>query len=173
MPNNNEVIMTQKQFEEMQAKLAELKQELIFLTQSEARIAEFHGYNSFSSGDIRVKKNAIDYYVDILSRAVIQEIQTEDHMVGLGDIISINIIGTKTKQEIVKLVSNMEIAHQETIDIEGTPYQVKVISTLSPIGNAIHNHTIGETVSYEANGHQFSVEIIQKLTQAKEESLTR
>lgn len=174
MYNNQEIIMTQTEYDDMTEKLNILRRELIELTKSEAKIAEFHGYNSFSSGEIKTKQNAISHYLDILSRAVIREIPTATNIIGLGDIVKVIIMaGNGSKGEVIKLVSHADSLYGEPITVNETTIAVRNITVFSPLGRALLDKQVGETVSYEVNGTSFGCLIESKLNQNRETTISR
>lgn len=174
MYNNQEIIMTQAEYDDMTEKLNALRRELTELTKSEAKIAEFHGYNSFSSGDIKTKQNAISYYLDVLSRAVIREVPTADNIIGLGDIVKVTIMaGNNRKGEVVKLVSHADSLYGETITVDEITSTIRNITVFSPLGRALLDRQVGETVSYEVNNTPFNCFIESKLNPNRETSMSR
>ncbi len=151
------VWLTQTASDKLQAELTELKgpiREEIVQRISEARdegdLKENGGYHS--AREEQGKNEArIRQLEDMLRRAEVGETPPNDGVVEPGMVVTYRFVGDAEDEVETFLLGAREIE----------PEGLTVYSPQSPLGSAIHGHTKGETVVYEApNGKQLEVVIV-------------
>ena len=126
---------------------------------------EFHGYDVNSFSDAELLRSALNYYVDILSRAVVIPNEPSSYEISIGDIVLITINGNGfNRKAVIKLISTLITDQRESgyITVDGTVYPIQSITVKSPLGEAILNKEVGTTQEYIADYRLFTATIERK-----------
>lgn len=163
-----EVEMTLQEYIRLKERLSRLKNDYHSLTTSASSCAvEFHSYDTVASRDKELLKRAIEYYSDILSRAIVSSNEASPHEVTVGDLllIDINTISSSNRF-IIRLVGELiEPERDETVSINDEIYPIKNVSTKSPLGVALNRQDIGAYTEYIADNTLFTVHIERKVSE--------
>ena len=148
--------LTQAKYDELTAELEELRGpgraavvEKVSQARDEGDLKENGGYHA-AREELGKLDGRIAQLVEMLKNAQVGETPPDDGVVEPGMLVTIRFVGDKDP-ETPFLLGAREMAG------EG----VQVYSPQSPLGEAIHGHKKGETVSYPApNGKLLDVEIV-------------
>jgi len=155
--DQNTVWLTQDAYDKLKAELEELKgparQEIIArisAARDEGDLKENGGYHAAKDEQGRIEAR-IRQLEDMLQRAEVGETPADDGVVEPGMVVTYKFEGDDDDEAETFLLGAREIE----------PEGLTVYSPQSPLGGAIIDHKVGETVSYEApNGKQLRVVIL-------------
>ncbi|MBD8870434.1 transcription elongation factor GreA [Nocardioides donggukensis] len=157
MTEQGTIWLTKDAYEKLQEELENLRGpvrqeviERISNARDEGDLKENGGYHAAREEQGKVE-GRIRQLEDMLRRAEVGETPANDGIVEPGMVVTYKFVGDDDDEAEKFLLGAREIE----------PDGLKVYSPQSPLGEAIHGHKKGETVSYEApNGKEMKVEIM-------------
>ena len=155
--DQNTVWLTQDAYDKLQAELEDLKgpkrQEIIArisAARDEGDLKENGGYHAAKDEQGRIE-GRIRQLEDMLQRAEVGETPPDDGVVEAGMVVTYKFEGDSDDDAETFLLGAREIE----------PEGLTVYSPQSPLGSAITDHKVGDTVEYEApNGKLLKVVIL-------------
>ncbi len=151
--------VTQEAYERLQAELEHLKGDVlnditnkIAAARDEGDLKENGGYHAAREEQGKTKAR-IDQLEDMLRKAEVGEKPADDGLVEAGMIVTIRFAGDTDTVDFL-------LGSRELLSMDSS-VEIDVYSPTSPLGTAIMDKKVGDTVSYEApNGTTISVEIV-------------
>lgn len=151
--------VTQEAYDRLVAELEHLKGDVmsdvtakIAAARDEGDLKENGGYHAAREEQGKTKAR-IDQLEAMLRKAEVGDKPADDGTVGAGMIVTIRFVGDDDTEEFL-LGSRELLSMDSSVDID-------VYSPTSPMGAALLDKKVGDTVTYEApNGKDISVEVV-------------